>query len=478
MPNAPRTPTPPDAPADTMAPAARRTHLPALRAVAIVALMLLVAGGLNAQVPEAGDAPHQEATAAEAPAEPELDPAELEAVREQDRILRERLRARLAVIPGLEKAEVEVSGGGVRLRGEALDDGRRQLAETIASQMSGVVGVDNQLGIDTDVRVRTRPVLEHAAGKLRQLVAALPLLLLAAAIVFAADRLGRWLATRQRLGKRAGHNPFLASLIRQAIRLGILLAGVLVALDLLNATALVGALLGTAGVVGIAVGFAFRDVAENYIAGILLSLRQPFAPHDHVVIDGHEGMVAALTTRATILVTPDGNHLRLPNALVFKGVMLNYSRNPRRRFNFDIGIANEASVSRAQQIVLECLGGIEALLQDPAPSVLLAELDASSTRLRVSAWVDQRSTSFGRARSESIRLVRRALEKAGVDLPDPSYRVALAHTPTGTPPAPTQAEEEGREGDLSAERHLDRQIEQEEASFGRDNLLDPNAPRE
>lgn len=431
-----------------------------------------------AQVPAGGES-----------AAPAVSPEAIEAIRQGDRELRERLAARLGVIPGLEQVEIEVVGGVVILRGEASDDGRRQLATALVEQAEGVIAVDNQLGIDTNIVTRSQPVFEHMRAKSQQLVAALPLLLIAAVMIFAADRLGRWLAARQRLSRRARRNPFLAGLTGQAIRVVVLLAGALVALDLLNATALVGALLGTAGVIGIAVGFAFRDVAENYIAGILLSLRQPFAPHDHVVIDGHEGLVAALTSRATILITLDGNHLRLPNALVFKSVMLNYTRNPTRRFSFDLGIANEASISHTQRVIRDCLEDIDAILSEPAPSVLVAELGDSSTVMRVSAWVDQRSASFGRARSEAIRLVRRALNEAGIDMPDPGYRVEIRHAGGQVPDAapPTReatalqadlAAESATEGDVTVERHIDRQVETERAALAEANLLDPDAPRE
>ncbi|MCC5867475.1 MAG: mechanosensitive ion channel [Gammaproteobacteria bacterium] len=413
----------------------------------------------------------------------------VELVRQSDLELRERLAARFSVIPGLEKTQIEVFGGVVILRGEASDDGRRQLATTLVEQTEGVIALDNQLGIDTGIVTRSQPVLEHMRAKLQRLVAALPLLLIAALMVFAADRVGRWLAARQRLSRRARRNPFLAGLTGQAIRVVVLLAVALVVLDLLNATALVGALLGTAGIIGIAVGFAFRDVAENYIAGILLSLRQPFAPHDHVVIDGHEGLVAALTSRATILITLDGNHLRLPNALVFKSVMLNYTRNPTRRFSFDLGIANEASISHTQRVIRNCLHDIEAIEAEPAPSVLVAELGDSSTVMRVSAWVDQRNASFGRVRSEAIRLVRRALAEAGIDMPDPGYRVELrragakvpdaaARTREAAPVATDLAAESPTEGDVAVERHIDRQVETERAALAKADLLDPDAPRE
>src|SRR3546814_10287465 len=88
------------------------------------------------------------------------------------------------------------------------------------------------------------------------------------------------------------------------------------------------------GVIGLVLGFAFKDIAENYIAGVLLSVRKPFSPGELIAIEDYQGKVVALTSRTTILMTLDGNQLQLPNALVFKSVLLNYSQNPRRRFDF------------------------------------------------------------------------------------------------------------------------------------------------
>ena len=187
--------------------------------------------------------------------------------------------------------------------------------------------------LSPDVTRRISVTLDTAFDKLQEIVAYLPLLavsvLVVACFALLAHLVGRWRSPFARLNL----NPFATDVVRHVVRVAIVLVGVLIALDLLDATALVGAALGTAGVFGIAIGFAFRDLVENYISSILLSLRQPFAPDDHVVIDSHEGKVIRLTSRATILMTLDGNHLRIPNAQVFKGVILNYSRNPLRRFN-------------------------------------------------------------------------------------------------------------------------------------------------
>jgi small-conductance mechanosensitive channel len=80
-------------------------------------------------------------------------------------------------------------------------------------------------------------------------------------------------------------------------------------LEILDATALLGTIVGVAGVMGLAIGFALRDTVENYIASILLSIRQPFRPLDQIVLENYEGLVMKLTSRETILMTLDGNHV-------------------------------------------------------------------------------------------------------------------------------------------------------------------------
>ena len=193
-------------------------------------------------------------------------------------------------------------------------------------------------------------VVQRLLSEAYGLIAALPLLALALVAVWVCWMLGGWFSRRTFLDRVSQRNPFMGDLARTTVRWGVTLLGVLVALEILNATALVGAMLGTAGVLGVAIGFAFKDTLENYLAGILMSLRQPFSPHDHVVIDGNEGVVVSMTSRATILMTLDGNHLRLPNALVFRSVTLNYTRNPSRRFEFDVGIGVGEDLVTAQHI--------------------------------------------------------------------------------------------------------------------------------
>ena len=198
-------------------------------------------------------------------------------------------------------------------------------------------------------------------------------------------------------------------------------------------------MLGTAGVIGIALGFAFKDTLENHLAGVLMSLRQPFAPCDLVVIDGQEGTVVALTSRATILMTPDGNHLRLPSALVFCSVMLNHTRNPSRRFEFDVGMGVQKDLIRAQLIGTDELRRLTGVMIDLPPRALIQTLGDSNVQLRFRGWVDQQTQDSWAVRSETIRMVKLLLEAAGMDMPEPIYQVQLSQplsaTHTKTSPA-------------------------------------------
>lgn len=273
-------------------------------------------------------------------------------------------------------------------------------------------------------------------------------------------------------------NRFVRDMVRHFSRIAIVGAGVLLALELLDATALVGAALGAAGVIGIAVGFAFRDIIENYLAGLLLSVRHPFEPNDLISIDGDEGKVVRLTSRATVLLTLAGNHLRIPNSKVFKAVLLNYSQNPTRRLDFEVSVGVNEDLANAQRLGVETLASMDAIIAEPAPLALIERLGDSSVLMHFYAWVDQRDTDYFKAKSETIRLVKAAFDEAGIEMPEPIYQVYVKKgdgSPAEQPVRPSTKSQEP--GDTSADALLDAQVESERAAEGPD-LLDEEAPRE
>jgi small-conductance mechanosensitive channel len=324
------------------------------------------------------------------------------------------------------------------------------------------------------------------------LAAALPLLLLALLLIWLGWLLGGWASRRKVINRLSGRNPLLSGVIQTSTRWLITALAILLALEILDATTIVGAMLGTAGVLGIVIGLAFKDVLENYLAGVLMSFRQPVAPRDEVVIDGEVGTVMALTSRATILMTPDGNHLRIPNAKVFRAVILNYTRNPVRRFEFEVGIGVREDLLQARTIGLERLAELTGVLADPPPSALILTLGDSSVHMCFRAWVDQRQHDFWMVRSEGIRSVKLALEAAGMDMPEPTYRLQLTGNQTGLAPAASTPQQPNPSRqprsppphdsiatpDTSARSELDEQISRDQQQAASTNLLDQSAPRE
>jgi small-conductance mechanosensitive channel len=378
---------------------------------------------------------------------------------------------------------VGVSAGVVRLTGEVAEEADSTEIAAIAERLDGVVAVRNEIEATGEIAEQLNPAFERFRTRIAQAVARLPLMLLALAVFASVVGLGLLLA-RARFWDRLAPNTFIASLYRQAVRVAMGIAGVVVALDIAGAAALLGTILGAAGLVGLAIGFAVRDTVENFVASIMLSLRQPFQPNDLVEIEGDTGRVIRLTSRATILLSLDGNHIRIPNSVVFKSRIINYTRNPERRFSFDIGIDPDADLEATRLLAQRRLTQLPFVLAEPAPLVWIEDVTESGAILRSSAWIDQNATGFATARGDAIRLVKGAIEAAGVAIPDTTYRIRLegmgapAAAQEHKPQVPREArpEPEAAAFHQSEEKALISMVQAERAQ--EDDLLRKDAPRE
>jgi small-conductance mechanosensitive channel len=393
-----------------------------LRPLAIVASLLLpstlaaqgLGDALNGPVDNAAE-PAPPSSSISTPVDPSID---------ED--IRSRLDGIYGELPRLEKVNVVVSNGVVSLSGTLLSADALNEAAELAARVEGIVDVDNQLTIETDLTERLDNSLSELKTESRTFLSSLPLYLLSLGIVVLSWLAGRWASTKHGWLRHLTPNQFIAELLGNIIWMFILTAGLFLALRLIDATHVIGTVLGAAGIIGLAVGFAVRDTVENYIASILLSLRNPFKTRDYVSIEGYEGSVARLTSRATILVSADGNHIRIPNAIVYKSVITNFSRNPLRRFEFEVGIDSEDDISNAQQHALNALSAISSVLNDPSASVTVSKLGDSNTTLLIRAWMNQTEYDLLKVRSESIRLVKTSFDDAGIVMPEPIYRLNVS----------------------------------------------------
>lgn len=444
--------------------------------IPFLALLLIVGGPAFAQTPE---------PAAE---EPSSVIASRTSATEDSDIAR-RIGAVFGEIEGLEQVQVRVNSGVVTLSGSVATPRQAEQAEAIASRVAGVVTVQNALERDLDVRTNVAPAFAHFREQMRGLVQGLPLLGVAIGVAALVGLFGHWLAGVGRFWAWLTPNAFLAELAAGSARVIFIILGLVIGLEILGATALLGAVLGGAGVLGIAVGFAVRDTVDNYVSSLMLSLRQPFRANDHVVIGGEEGRVIRLTSRATVLMTLDGNHLRIPNATVFKAVILNYTRNPERRFEFDLGVGAEEDGLAAIATGLEALNHLPFVLKSPEASGVIVEVGESNIVLRFYGWVDQRHTDFLKGRGRSINAVKTALEDGGFTLPEPIYRLRYENAP----PAPSQIASQGRQAsrppktpgpaaeaarDTAPAPAVERLVQEERSESRGGDLLDESRPIE
>jgi small conductance mechanosensitive channel len=211
----------------------------------------------------------------------------------------------------------------------------------------------------------------------------------------------------------------------------------------------------------------------------MLSIRQPFRANDHVLIGDHEGRVMRLTSRATVLMTLDGNHLRIPNSTVFKAVILNFTTNPKRRFDFDFTIDHAADPCRARSRGVAAIAALGFVLDQPEPRAEVVEMPGMNQVLRFFGWVDQTHTDHKKARTRAYEAVRAALRGEGFILPDATYHVVLSEEKSKPAPRQPRPEPEvASGGDVAPERQIEHMVARERADDDGQDLLDPKQPVE
>ena len=347
------------------------------------------------------------------------------ATTQQDAAIAARLRDILGVLGGYKDVTVAVQEGVVTFDGTVTDTADATRLDDLANRVTGVVATRNNVTETAEVGARLNPVVARFQSRATQIVAFLPLLAIAALVFAVIVWIGLWVARRPQPWNRIAPNPFIAEIIRQIVRLAFGVLALVTALDILNATALLGTILGAAGILGLALGFAVKDTVENFIASVMLSIRQPFQPNDMIEINGDQGKVIRLTSRATILLSNDGNHIHIPNATVFTNRLINYTRNAERRFTFEISVTRDADLAAARALIERTVQALPFVLDTPAAQAWLARLEAGGVVLQVAAWIDQRDTSPPLAQGEAIRLVKRALEQSGYTIPDNVQGVSI-----------------------------------------------------
>ncbi len=378
----------------------------------------------NSEVIEAEISPPEQTVDVEAPV--------------RDTEIAARLQRILESTERFERPLVRVDNGVVFLSGATKRKEHKQWAGDLASKTQDVVAVVNKIEVDEGPIWNFQPAKRELVELWRQMIQAAPLFLVGLAVLAITVLISRGasrLASHFLL--RGSKSDILRGVIQKTVFVLTILLGIYLFLRISGLTRIAVSVVGGTGVAGLVLGIAFRDIAENFLASILISIQRPFRLGDTIDVDGNLGVVQKVTTRGTVLMDFEGNFIQLANATVYKNTIRNYTANPNIRIDYAVGIGYDAAITEAQRIARNVLETHAAVLNDPEPLVLVEALGASTINLRVYFWVNGREHSKLKVKSAIMRLTVRALEAGGVSLPDEAREVVFPQ------PVPVQMLESG-----------------------------------
>jgi small-conductance mechanosensitive channel len=237
-------------------------------------------------------------------------------------------------------------------------------------------------------------------------------------------------------------DEMLANLIGRIVSTLVSIFGFLAACVVIFPSFKPGDIIAGLGITSVAIGFAFKDILQNFFAGLLILWRRPFVVGDQIRVHDFEGTVEDINMRSTRLKTYDGERVILPNGDVYTSSVLVRTAYAKRRVKFVVGIGYPDSIEEARQVIHRALNGIEGVLSDPGPWVYVSELAGSSVNLTVYFWTESHQANVLKISDQVVTGIKLALDKAGIDMPYPHTVVLMDRQPaSGSRTAPDSTEQ-------------------------------------
>lgn len=191
-------------------------------------------------------------------------------------------------------------------------------------------------------------------------------------------------------------------------------------LTILNLDKAVTSILAGAGILGLALAFAFQDIAANFMSGIFISFRKPLKIGDIVQIKDYMGKVTEINLRDTLIETFQGKTVIIPNKEVFQNPIENYTILQKRRFDLSVGVSYAEDLEKVRQITLEAVSTIEELSKEDPVNVFFVAFGDSSVNLSIRMWIDTPEQSvYNKVGSEAIIRIKKAYDAHGILIPFP-----------------------------------------------------------
>ena len=231
--------------------------------------------------------------------------------------------------------------------------------------------------------------------------------------------------TERIVGARA--DQLVARLLGRFVAAGIFAVGFIYALNQVNVS--IAPLLGILGLAGLALAFAFQDILENFIAGILMSLRRPITTGDQVSTAGFSGTVDDISLRAVELKTYQGERVFIPNATVWKEPIINHTLLQTRRTTLEVGVEYDTDLEQATAVILGAIQSVPGVKDDPGPEAFVYEFGGSSIDIAARFWHDAQRSVEWRVRDAAAKAIKAALDEADIGIAFPQQVVHFANKP-------------------------------------------------
>lgn len=270
-------------------------------------------------------------------------------------------------------------------------------------------------------------LIEKLSGWLETFITMLPNLLLAVLILTIASFIAR-LAQRglNNLLGRISNNVSINRLAERLIYFAVLSIGVFIALGVLNLDKTVTSLLAGAGIIGLALGFAFQDTAANFISGVIMAFKGSFAVGELIETEGQMGTVERITLRSTQLRMLSGEKVIVPNKSVLQNPLKNYNC-PHRRVELEVGVSYNDDLARVEKMTCEALAKLDFVYSGKPIELYYHEFGGSSINFTVRFWIAfQQQSDYLKAKSEAIKTIKVLFDKENISIPFPMRTLELS----------------------------------------------------
>ncbi|MGB7404472.1 MAG: mechanosensitive ion channel family protein [Pacificimonas sp.] len=288
--------------------------------------------------------------------------------------------------------------------------------ESIFGEISGDLSIVGTL---------TDQLTEMARG----LVATLPTLVIAIIVLIIFFFVARGVSNlAKKAASKAGERPSLVNLTQTLSKVAVWIVGILVTMTIVFPSMTLGSLVAGLGLGSVAIGFAFQDVFENFLAGILLMLREKMKIGDHIECEGISGEVMHISLRETYVRKLSNEVTIVPNSMLFKNPVEIHTDNPMRRHEITAGVSYDTDCDMARDLIQKTVEGVELVEKEKPVQVFASEFGDSSVNFTVRWWAGSKPVDMHKSRDQVVRAIKRALDDNGVEIPFP-YRTLTFKEP-------------------------------------------------